>query len=196
MTTRSMLLAGMAALIVLTGVTTAEANAPLDTVASLQPGSGKSAKDCDVCPEMVVVPAGSFLMGSSKAEIAALKKDYPVPATFFEWEGPQRRVTVRQPFAVGRFSITRGEFAKFVTETGHDTDGGCVTRPDGDWNWKLRADMSWQSVGFEQTDSHPVVCVSWDDVARLLRSAMRRGDLASRRYYFLGFRVARSLGPR
>jgi formylglycine-generating enzyme required for sulfatase activity len=34
-------------------------------------------------------------------------------------------VTIAKPFAVGRFAVTRGEFAAFVAATGHKTDGGC-----------------------------------------------------------------------
>ena len=49
-----------------------------------------SFKECDNCPEMVVVPAGSFTMGSAKSE-----KDR-------RWaEGPQRRVSFARQFAVG-----------------------------------------------------------------------------------------------
>ncbi|MFM9847387.1 MAG: SUMF1/EgtB/PvdO family nonheme iron enzyme [Hyphomicrobiaceae bacterium] len=135
--------------------------APADAVAALVPGSGKSARDCLECPEMVVAPAGPFTMGSSEAEIAALTKEFPAAAEYFKWEGPQRKVVIPQPFAVGRFAITRGEFAAFVAATGHKTDGGCYTWAGTEW--KLQADKSWRSVGFEQTDRHPVVCVNWHD---------------------------------
>jgi formylglycine-generating enzyme required for sulfatase activity len=66
--------------------------------------------DCEkICPQMVVIPAGSFMMGS------------PNPAD--EWAGPQRRVTMARPFAVGRFEITFNEWDACVT------DGGCKTTP-------------------------------------------------------------------
>ncbi len=51
-------------------------------------------KDCAQCPEMVVIPAGSFLMGSPSSE----PKHYPR-------EGPLHRVTVRR-FAMGRYEVT------------------------------------------------------------------------------------------
>ena len=78
-------------------------------------------KECDVCPEMVVVPSGSFMMGSSAAEIAALKEG---EFDLFSAEGPRRRVTIRRPFAVGRFEVTFAEWDACLAE------GGCSLRPD------------------------------------------------------------------
>src|SRR5262249_39488387 len=60
---------------------------------------GDMFKECASCPEMVVVPAGSFIMGSPENE--AGRRGH---------EGPQRKVTIRQPFAVGKFEITWGEW--------------------------------------------------------------------------------------
>ena len=63
---------------------------------------------------MVVVPAGDVMMGSPENERGRSDE-----------EGPQHRVTIANPFAIGKFSITRGEFAAFVKETDHKTEGGC-----------------------------------------------------------------------
>src|SRR5438445_13861518 len=68
-----------------------------------------SFKECDVCPDMVVVPAGSFTMGSPNGERDRDRN-----------EGPQRVVTIGRSFAVGKFQLTVDQFAAFVTETGHD----------------------------------------------------------------------------
>ena len=67
---------------------------------------------------------------------------------------------IRQPFAVGKYEVTRGQFAAFVQATGHDTSKGCW-----EWTgeWKQNASNSWRSPGFGQTDRDPVVCVSWED---------------------------------
>ncbi len=105
-----------------------------------------SFKECDVCPEMVVVPAGNFAMGADGGESD---------------ENPPHRVTIAKAFAVGKFSVTRGEFAVFVNETGHQTEGGCHAAIVS--GWMLPQDRSWRSPGFEQDDRHPVVCVNWDD---------------------------------
>ena len=113
-------------------------------------------RECAGCPEMVVVPAGEFMMGSLPSE-EGHKSD----------EGPVRKVSIQRPFAVAKNSVTRGEFAAFVQETGHKTEGGCFTW-DGT-GWKRQADKSWRSPGFPQDDRHPVVCVNWDDAKAYAR---------------------------
>ena len=83
-----------------------------DPALRVRPGSGESFRDGDAAwaPEMVVVPAGSFMMGTAQAEIDALCKEYPAVAERSRREGPQHKVTIAKPFAVGRFAVTRGEF--------------------------------------------------------------------------------------
>jgi formylglycine-generating enzyme required for sulfatase activity len=116
------------------------------------PGAGKSEwfKDHEAGPEMVVVPAGGFMMGSPDNE--------PEHETS---ESPQHKVTIAQPFAVARHAITRGQFAAFVSATGHKMEGG-ATVLKGD-QWKNDPNASWCAPGFSQDDSHPVVCINWDD---------------------------------
>ena len=70
-------------------------------------------------------------------------------------------MTIAKPFAVGRFAVTRGEFAAFVAATGHKTDGGCYVYTGSEW--KQQADRDWRTPGFSQNDRHPVVCVNWND---------------------------------
>jgi formylglycine-generating enzyme required for sulfatase activity len=122
-----------------------------------KPGYGQSFRDrlvdgrpCPTCPEMVAVPAGSFMMGSSEKEGGRLDD-----------QGPQHQVTIAKPLAIGKFSITRGEFAAFVKETGYKTEEGCDIFTGSEW--KRQLDRSWRSPGFYQDDRHPVVCVSWYD---------------------------------
>ncbi len=62
-------------------------------------GPGRIIRDCDVCPEMVVVPPGSFMMGSPDSE-AGRDSD----------EGPQHRVTIDYAFAVGVYEVTFEEW--------------------------------------------------------------------------------------
>jgi formylglycine-generating enzyme required for sulfatase activity len=114
-----------------------------------KPGAGRSFRDCPDCPEMVIVPAGSFTMGAPTAEEVAIEREDEV------------RVTISQPFAVGRFAVTRGEFAAFIAATDHKIDGDCY-RLAGT-RWKREAGADWRSPGFAQNDRHPVVCVSWHD---------------------------------
>ncbi len=123
----------------------------------------ESFKDCPECPEMVVVPGGEFIMGSSAIE-----------ADRSNFEGPQHKVAIVNPLAVGRFAVTRGEFGVFVKDTDHKSEGGC-----GVWTgteWKEREDGSWRSPGFEQNDLHPVVCMSWDDAKTFAAWLLKKTD--------------------
>jgi sulfatase-modifying factor enzyme 1/TIR domain-containing protein len=78
----------------------------------LKAGAGEPFRDLDSGPEMVVMPAGSFEMGSPETE----------PERFDD-EGPLHEVTIARPFAVGRYAVTRGQFAAFVNATGHEVEG-------------------------------------------------------------------------
>jgi len=76
-------------------------------------------------------------------------------------EGPQHRVSIIRNFAAGRFHLTRGQFAAFVSETSHNSGDKCYV-----WNgqkFEEQAGKGWRDPGFAQTDSDPVVCVNWDD---------------------------------
>ena len=110
---------------------------------------GKAFKDCADCPEMVMIPAGSFEMGSPTSEIGR-----------FDDEGPQHRVSVRS-FAAGKFEVTRGQFAAFVAASGHNAGTECYTFESS--KYEKRSGRNWQNPGYSQADSHPVVCVNWDD---------------------------------
>ena len=112
----------------------------------------KVLQDCPECPKMVVVPPGSFDMGSP---------DWiEGPGN---WSGPQHLVTIRKPFAVGVHEVTRGEYRRFVEETGHVTEihpeYGCQHYDGNDWHHPF----NWHNPGYDQTDDHPVVCVGWHD---------------------------------
>ncbi len=116
-------------------------------------------KDCADCPPMVVVPPGSFVMGSSEQE--ATREGMAQP--YISDELPAHKVTIAKPFALGEYPVTRGEFAVFVRETGHDPKG-CLLFTNGKWQNAER--RSWRNPGYIQTDKHPVVCVSFDDAQK------------------------------
>jgi formylglycine-generating enzyme required for sulfatase activity len=75
-------------------------------------------KECDKCPEMVVVPAGSFTMGSPASEPDRINN-----------EDPEHAVTIGKPFAVGKFAVTFDEWDACVA------DGGCNGYRPSDKNW-------------------------------------------------------------
>jgi formylglycine-generating enzyme required for sulfatase activity len=78
---------------------------------------GDEFRDCPECPEMVVVPAGRFMMGSP-----------PDEPDRYDNEGPQHWVKIPRPFAVGKYEITFAEWDGCVA------DGGCDHKPD-DQGW-------------------------------------------------------------
>jgi formylglycine-generating enzyme required for sulfatase activity len=110
---------------------------------------GRVFRDCSECPEMVVVPAGSFTMGSPTGEVGRSDN-----------EGPQHEVAIAKPLAVARFAVTRGEYAAFVREASHAMGDKCWTY---EGRWEERSGKSFRNPGFTQDDRHPVVCVNWDD---------------------------------
>ena len=98
---------------------------------------GRRFRDCPECPEMVVVPAGSFMMGSPADEEDGPRSDQ-------RHERPQHRVEFAAPFAIGVFEVTYEQWDACVA------DGGC----DGD-------DM--QRFPPLDEPNYPVLDVSWND---------------------------------
>ncbi|HZD76837.1 MAG TPA: formylglycine-generating enzyme family protein, partial [Acidobacteriaceae bacterium] len=121
-------------------------------------GPGNVFRDCDHCPEMVVVPAGHFIMGSSAAEKSWAAGHGTTSGSVAD-EAPQHEVSVPS-FAIGKYDVTRTEYAAFVSETGHSAGDGCA---HDSYTWRKRPELSWHNPGFNQTDHDPVVCVSWQD---------------------------------
>jgi formylglycine-generating enzyme required for sulfatase activity len=120
--------------------------------------SGAAFRDCAECPEMLIIPAGKFIMGSSAAE-KSWAAIHSGSAESVADEAPQHEVSVLS-FAVGKYDVTRSEYATFVRETGHSAGDGCGI--DG-FEWKKQVNKTWKNPGYSQTDRDPVVCVSWQD---------------------------------
>jgi formylglycine-generating enzyme required for sulfatase activity len=106
-------------------------------------------KASDWCPEMVLLPAGTFLMGSPDDERGRLVV-----------EGPQQSVTIEKSFAVGRYAITVDQFAAFVADSERPVGTTCKQWSGTDWHDRPG---SFRSPGFVQSGDHPAVCVSWED---------------------------------
>lgn len=124
-----------------------------------EPGAGKTEwfKEHEHGPEMVIVPAGSFMMGSLASEPEREPWENGT-------ESPRHEVTFKEPFAVGRHAVTRWEFANFVDTTGYMPETGALVLKGDEWLHDPSA--LWSSPGaFKQDGTHPVVCISWDDAA-------------------------------
>ena len=108
--------------------------------------------DCPTCPRMVIIPGGTFTMGSPPTEPERRK-----------FEGPRGGVTVAR-FAIGETEITRAQYEVFVRDT-ERADTGCFTYGFSSFRDENAIDpnASWRNPGFEQTPEHPAVCVSWRD---------------------------------
>lgn len=119
-------------------------------------------RDCPDCPEMVAVPAGAFDMGAAPEENIREGS----PQRYIGWETPVHRVAFTHAFAVGAREVTRGEFAAFVRDTSYRI-AGCDIAKGAEWD--RRGDKSWLDPDFAQDDSHPVVCVDWNDAAAYAR---------------------------
>jgi formylglycine-generating enzyme required for sulfatase activity len=131
--------------------------------ADAQPVAARILRDCPGCPELVVVPRGTFLMGSTDGEAT---RD----------EGPVHRVTIPRPFALGRYELTIGQFRRFVEVTGYRVAPGCrVHRPEtatqGKVEWGPDAGRSWSNPGYATLapgDDLPVACVGRVDALAYL----------------------------
>ena len=130
--------------------------------------------DCRQCPELVVVPAGRFKMGTplGTKEIDLARG-----------EGPQVDITIPRPFAVGRTEVTHGQFKAFVAATDHQVAIGCRVWSD-QIGFNNDAEASWlnRRQPARLRNAHPVGCVSWNDAQAYTRWL---SEITGKRYRLL-----------
>ncbi len=112
--------------------------------------------DCNGCPEMVVVPAGSFVMGTPAAP-AARGADAAESGTVV--------IEIARPFALGRHEVTRAEYAGFLTDSAYEPQSGCRV-----WDAALARFSMDGRRGFQDlatpaapSDEMPASCISFQD---------------------------------
>jgi formylglycine-generating enzyme required for sulfatase activity len=125
---------------------------------------------------MVMLPPGSFTMGVSDEEEE--RQGVPnrhLPKPFCCARGmsqPQHQVRFSHSFAIGKYPVTRGEFAAFVKETGYKDGNSCWVQhlpkggdfKEGEMVYDEQPGYNWQNQpGYAQTDRHPVTCINWND---------------------------------
>jgi formylglycine-generating enzyme required for sulfatase activity len=103
---------------------------PTETPSAASQNSTHGFRDCADCPDMVEVPAGQYIMGSTDGDPD---------------EKPTHQVTIPKPFAVGKFEITFAEYAQC------GMDGGCAKNKDpADEGWGKESrpvvNVSWNDV--------------------------------------------------
>jgi sulfatase modifying factor 1 len=151
-------------------VTTAPPTVPVQSATAAAPPPPKEFRDtCPadaICPEMVLIQHGSFQMGTTDEELDREK----VPNEYRGWEKPRHPVTIPADFYLGKHDVTVREFAAFVRATGARPAGGCSTweagsdgESDGKYERQPKLERTWEKPGFSQTESDPVVCISYDD---------------------------------
>lgn len=109
------------------------ASGPPGVQGELEHDVGSTFRDCDLCPEMVVIPAGRFVMGATLGEAGAQKA-----------ESPAHEVTIGRPFAVSKLEITFDNWESCTIE------GGCggLKPKDGGWGKGRRPviNVSWEDA--------------------------------------------------
>lgn len=125
----------------------------------------------------------TFRIGSSKQEQEALAEKYfngQIPGQLSMED--EQEVTLTDDFYLGQFEVTRGQFRRFVEETGYET---IPERTDGGKGWDAKEQkfvgtdkrFSWRDMGLDlQTDDHPVVNIAIDDARRFCEWLQTIGD--------------------
>ena len=118
--------------------------------------AGTVFRDCDDCPEMVVIPAGSFVLGTPGARAAAGAQAA---------EAGNLVINLPRAFGLGRYEVTRGQFARFVRDSGYEPRPGCRNWDPALSRFSEDARRGWQKPATPAVpqDDHPVTCVSFAD---------------------------------
>jgi len=133
-------------------------------------------------PPLSSISGGQFRMGCSAGDKTC--KDFEKPAVSIYVPG----------YRIGQTEVTVAQFSRFVQATAYVTDAekdaggfkGChiyqdkggISRASSGWVW--RAGMSWKNPGYNQSDEHPVTCVSWNDAQAYVNWLSASSGITSR----------------
>ena len=141
--------------------------------------------------KLVPIQPGTLKRGIEENEIRAYPEEFTYVISlpsYFQNQGEYgsgiHTAKITRPFHVGATEVTRGQFRKFVEETGHITDAEKAGQPNAagapmlgftppraigavktleELDIVSSTNYTWKNPGFEQTDDHAVVGVSWHD---------------------------------
>ena len=103
---------------------------------------------------MVRIEGGCFRMGSPESEKG-------------RGHDERRHRACVEAFSIGKYEVTRGQYAAFVRETGNAVGGACWTYQSTGWD--IDSEWNWRSPGHAQGDTHPAVCVSLEEAEAYAR---------------------------
>ena len=138
--------------------------------------------------KLKLIPDGEFMMGSSISaqEVERRFKDFGAKAEYYTDEHPQHRVRITKPFYMGIHEVTVGQFRRFVSSARYETEP--ESDGEGGYGWNESEGKfegrdpkyNWRNTGFSQTDSHPVVNVTWNDAVAFCRWLSRQEGIEYR----------------
>ena len=124
---------------------------------------------------LVQIPAGEFEMGMiDEHEVKLHHKFSAYQREIHDYvEKPSFPVRISKGYWIGATEVTVGQFRQFIEATGYKTDAeragkAWTFHPDAEEHlgrFQMADGASWRKPGFEQTDDHPVTCVSWRDAS-------------------------------
>ena len=101
---------------------------------------------------MVVIPAGSFMMGSPDGENGHDQS-----------EGPQHKETIPRAFAMSKTVVTFAQYKKFMNDTGRDAGASCWYYRTDKNKWLPKEGLTFTDPGYQQQPDSPAVCLNIGD---------------------------------
>ncbi len=119
--------------------------------------------------EFVKIPKGEFLMGNRGGSGKQERLD----------ESPQHKVIFTKELWVAKYPITKGQFAAFVKLAKYESEA--ERDKQGGWGFDSvtgkiegqKPKYTWKNTGWETTDRHPVVNVTWNDASEYCKWASK-----------------------
>ena len=116
--------------------------------------------------EFVRIPAGTFQMGSPETD-----KNEKDDKQAYDDEFPRHEVVISRDYYIAKYALTKGQFARFVAAAKYQTEPEKDGR--GGWGYDATADKlegqakyTWKFTGWDYTERHPVVNVTWNDAVK------------------------------
>ncbi len=133
-----------------------------------------SAQTNSIGMELRLIPAGHYVRGDTADRVAVFQKDHP--AVYGQDADPAHPVRMTKPFYIGAREVTVAQFRRFVEATDYKTTAeregvkAVGFKPVEHYSrvhmkqpFNRGESFTWKNPGFEQSENHPVVCVSWQD---------------------------------